>query len=181
MTRSKDSSRGWENMSSCFHGAYISEKKNRQNPGKETNKQDIFRASLMAQQVKNLPAMQETQETLFRSLGCEDPLEEKMATHSSVLAWKISWTEKLGKLQSKGSWRVGHDWAHTRGQSSICTEPLWAGLTPAGDTGEPSQCKRKPNRETESLGPAGVFWTPGSSCSWSQIITLDFSGQWVNK
>ena len=102
MTRSKDSSRGWENMSSCFHGAYISEKKNRQNPGKETNKQDIFRASLMAQQVKNLPAMQETQEMQVRSLGWEDPLEEEKATHSSILAWKILWTEEPGGIQPKG-------------------------------------------------------------------------------
>ena len=56
--------------------------------------------------VKNLPAMQETQ---VRSLGREDPLENRMATHSSVLAWKIPWTEEPGRLQSMGSQRVGHD------------------------------------------------------------------------
>ena len=50
--------------------------------------------------VKNLPAMQETQETWVRSLGQEDPLEEGMATHSSILAWKIPWTEAPGGLQS---------------------------------------------------------------------------------
>ena len=53
--------------------------------------------------------MQETQETQVRSLGREDPLEEEMATHSSILAWKIPWTEEPGGLQSMGSLRVGHD------------------------------------------------------------------------
>ena len=52
--------------------------------------------------------MQETQETWFRSLGQEDPLEKEMETHSSILAWKISWTES-GSLQSMGSQTVGHD------------------------------------------------------------------------
>ena len=56
--------------------------------------------------VKNVPAMQETQ---VRSLGQEDPLEKNMATHSSILAWKIPWTEEPGGLQSMGSQRVGHD------------------------------------------------------------------------
>ena len=57
-------------------------------------------SSPMAQQVKNLPAMQETQ---VRSLGWEDPLEKEMATHSSVLAWEIPWTEGLDGLQSMWS------------------------------------------------------------------------------
>ena len=69
------------------------------------------RASLMAQQVKNLPAMKETLETLVWSLGREDPLKKEMATHSSVLAWETAWTEEPGGLQSKGTKRVGHDWA----------------------------------------------------------------------
>ena len=60
----------------------------------------------MAQTVKNLPAMQETQ---VRSLGQEDPLAKRMATHSSILAWRILWTEEPGGLQSMGSQRVGHD------------------------------------------------------------------------
>ena len=59
--------------------------------------------------VKNLPAMQETQETQVRSLGLEDPLEEEMATHSSILAWKIPWTEETGGLLSKGPQRVRRD------------------------------------------------------------------------
>ena len=50
--------------------------------------------------VKNLPAMQETQETRVRSLGREDPLEEGITTHSSILAWKITWTEAPEELQS---------------------------------------------------------------------------------
>ena len=60
----------------------------------------------MAQIVKNLPAMQETQ---VRSVGLEDPLKKGMATHSSIQAWSISWTEEPGGLQSTGSQRVGHD------------------------------------------------------------------------
>ena len=55
---------------------------------------------------KNLSAMQETQ---VRSLSQEDPLEKEMAAHSSILAWKIPWTEEPGRLQSMGSQRVGHD------------------------------------------------------------------------
>ena len=56
----------------------------------------------MTQRVKNLPAVQETQETWVRFLGQEDTPEEEMATHSSILAWRISWTEKPGRLQSMG-------------------------------------------------------------------------------
>ena len=59
----------------------------------------------MAQTVKHLPTMWETQ---VLSLGQEDPLEKEMATHSSTLAWKIPWTEGSGGLQSMGSQRVGH-------------------------------------------------------------------------
>ena len=60
----------------------------------------------VVQMVKNLPAMQET---WVQSLGQEDPLEKEMATHSSILAWKIPWTEKPGGLQSVGLQRVRHD------------------------------------------------------------------------
>ena len=60
-------------------------------------------------EVKNLPAMQEPQETWARSL--DDPLEEGTAARSSVLAWRIPWTEELGRLQSMGLQRVGHDCA----------------------------------------------------------------------
>ena len=65
-----------------------------------------FNASLVAQWVKNLPAVQETRD---QSLGWKDPLEKEMATHSSILAWKISWTEEPGGLQSMGSQKVRHN------------------------------------------------------------------------
>ena len=60
----------------------------------------------VAQMVKHLPAMQET---WVQSLSWEDPLEKGMATHSSIPAWKIPWTEEPGGLQSMGSQRIGHD------------------------------------------------------------------------
>ena len=63
-------------------------------------------SSLVAQRLKCLPAMQET---WVRSLGWEDPLEKEMATHPSILAWRIPWTEEPGGLQSTGLQRVGHD------------------------------------------------------------------------
>ena len=59
--------------------------------------------------VKNPPAMQESREMQVQSLGWEDPLEEETATHSSILAWRISWTEEPGGLQSLGSQRIRHD------------------------------------------------------------------------
>ena len=62
--------------------------------------------SLVAQKVKNLPAMQETR---VRSLGEKDPLEKGMAMHSSILAYRNPWTEEPGGLWSLGSQRVGHD------------------------------------------------------------------------
>ena len=65
-----------------------------------------FWASLVAQMVKNPPVMQET---WVQSLDEEDPLEKEMATHSSILAWRIPWTGKPGGLQSVGSQRVRHD------------------------------------------------------------------------
>ena len=61
---------------------------------------------LVAQTLNNLPAMQETQ---VKSLGREDPLEEEVAIHSTVLAWRIPWTEEPASLQSMGLQRVGHD------------------------------------------------------------------------
>ena len=64
------------------------------------------RVSPAAQIVKNLPAMQET---LVKTLGKEDPLEKGMANHSSILAWKIPWTEEPGRLPSMRSLRVGYD------------------------------------------------------------------------
>ena len=66
------------------------------------------RTSLVPQTVKSLSAVQETR---VLSLGRKDPLEKEMATHSSILAWKIPWMKEPGRLQSMGSQRVWHDWA----------------------------------------------------------------------
>ena len=66
----------------------------------------MYRASLVAHKVKNLPAVRET---WVRSLGWKDPLEEGMATHSSILAWRIPGTGEPGGLPSMGSHRVRHD------------------------------------------------------------------------
>ena len=68
--------------------------------------------------VENFPAMQETQ---VQSLGQEDPLEEEMATHSRVLAWRFPWTEEPGRLQSMGSQRIGYNWTTRQRQ-----QQLWA-------------------------------------------------------
>ena len=73
-------------------------------------------------------------ETWVRSLRREDPLEKKMATHSSILAWKIPWTEEPGRLQSLGSQTVGHDWA----TSLSLSWPWWD--FPCGSAGKESTC-----------------------------------------
>ena len=72
---------------------------------KNEKKMDPF---LVAQMVRSLPAKQET---WVRSLGQKEPLEKGMTTHSSILAWRIPWTEEPGSLQSMGSQRVGHNLA----------------------------------------------------------------------
>ena len=74
-------------------------------PCPSTNGADLFRASLVAQKVKRLPAVWET---WVQPLGPEDPLEKEMATHSSVLAWRIPGTGEPGGLPSMGLHRVGH-------------------------------------------------------------------------
>ena len=76
-------------------------------------------ASLFAQMVKNLPA---TQRTWVPSLGWEEPLEKGMATHSSILAWEMSWTVEPGRLQSTGLQRAGHDRA---ANMSLFFHELW--------------------------------------------------------
>ena len=60
------------------------------------------------------------QETWVQSLGWEDPLEEEKAIDSSILAWKIPWTEKPGRIQSRGSQRIGHDFATKQQMNSDC-------------------------------------------------------------
>ena len=67
--------------------------------------------------------MQETKETQVRFLGWEDPLEKEMATHSSILAWRIPWTEEPGRLQSMGLLGVGHDWSNLAAELSGCILP----------------------------------------------------------
>ena len=74
--------------------------------------------------------MQETQEMWVQSLGGEDPLEEEMATHSSIIAWKIPWTEETGGLQSMGSQRVRHNWEtdHARKKKLLLHSKTWIWL-----------------------------------------------------
>ena len=68
-----------------------------------------IRASQVAQRVKDLSAMLETQKSWVQSLGGEDPLEEGMATLSSILLWRVPWTKEPGRLQFTGSQRIRHD------------------------------------------------------------------------
>ena len=75
-------------------------------------------------EVPTHPQMQETLETQIWSLGWEDPLEKGMTTHSSILAWRIPWTEETGGLQSIGSQKVGHTWSNL-----ACTHPRTCSLT----------------------------------------------------
>ena len=106
--------------------------------------------------VKNPPAVQETQ---VQSLGGKDPLEKEMATHSSILAWKIPWTEQPGGLQSMKSQRVRHDWA---------TQPpsaMWRYL----------QVRRN---FPDSL-PVGPRWPTGQCSSWSpQLLFQTQKSNW---
>ena len=80
---------------------------------RETGRQEFVptKGDLEGLKGKNPPSLQETQATWVRSLGPEDPLEEGMATHSGILAWRIPWMEEPGRLQSTGSQRVGHNWS----------------------------------------------------------------------
>jgi len=82
-------------------------------------------AFLVAQSVKNLPAMREMWVLL---LGWEDPLEKEMATHSSILAWEILWTEEPGGLQSMGLQRVRHDWAHPHAHQEPRSITVWVNV-----------------------------------------------------
>ena len=76
--------------------------------------------------VKNLPAMQQLQETWVQSLGCEDPLEKGKATHSSItLPWRIPWTEEPGRLQCTELQSVRHDWSEW-----ACTDIVWFRTSP---------------------------------------------------
>ena len=85
-----------------------------------------FWASLVAQTVMNLPAVQETWDQFLGQEGC---LEKGVATHSSILVWRIPWTKELGRLQSMGLQRVGHDWVTNTPLASIPSLGLLASLT----------------------------------------------------
>ena len=86
-------------------------------------------SSLVAQRLKHLPPMQEAR---VWSLGWEDPLEKEMVTHPSILAWRIPWTEKPGRLPSMGSQRVRHDWATSLSLSLVAQ--MLKGLLTVQDT-----------------------------------------------
>ena len=116
--------------------------------------------NLVAQRIKRLPAMQET---WVRSLGWEDPLEKEMATHPSVLAWRIPWTEEPGGLQSMGLQRVGHDWAtsltHSLKEIEVCSKldlvRTWAHIMTAAAAKSLQSCP--------TLRDPNVCSLPGSS------------------
>ena len=94
-------------------------------------------------EVENSPVMQESQETWVQSLGQDEPLEEGTATHSSILAWRIPWTEEPGGLQPMGSQRAGHNWSDLAG--------AWGK--------EAAQCR-----------PASVLWCHGPLLSLCQAL-----------
>ena len=104
-----------------------------------------IRTSLVAQMVKCLPAMQET---WVRSLGQEDPLEKEKATHSSILAWKIPWTEGPGRLQTMGLQRVGHNWVTSLFHTYICSV-----------LDLPPTLLSHPSRSSQSTGLSSLFYT----------------------
>ena len=114
------------------------------------------RASPVAQRLKRLPPMWET---WVRSLGQEDPLEKEMVTHSSILAWRIPWTEKPGKLQSTGSQGVRHNW-----ETSLSLSLYWVPHSVLGVGGWFSS--------VQSLCSVWLFETPWTAaCQASLSIT----------
>ena len=136
----------------------------------------------MAQRVKRLPAMQET---WVQSLGREDPLEKEMATHSSVLAWRIPWMEEPGGLPSTGSQRVGQDQATNTFTRTYGGLPWWL-------SGKESACQcsrhefdpwsRKIPHAVGQLTPCAtatepVLWSSGAATTesympWSPSSTM---------
>ena len=119
-----------------------------------------FGTSLVAQTVKRLSTMRETQ---VRSLGLEDPLEEKMAIYSSSIAWKIPRTEELGRLQSMGSQRVGHDWATSLKQDlSVKT---WGPCPPAREPGDPFR-PSFPGFQWNDVGHSSFDFLGGMLAEW---------------
>ena len=124
------------------------------------------------------------QETQLLSLGQEDPLEEEMATHSSVLAWGIPRTEEPGRLQSMGSQGVRQDWAHRHGAQSFSPVLLWDPM----DCSLPGSSVHG-NFQPRTLKWVAIFFSRGSSwprgqtrvscmsCSSRQILTTEPAGK----
>ena len=117
---------------------------------------------LVVQMIKSLPAMQETR---VWSLGWEDPLEEGMATHSSILSWIIPWTEEPGWLQSMGLQGVGHDWV----TNTLCS--FVSGLYPVTldsiSFWQPRQLLEIPSNQRRRLLQT-FFFSPAKTCSGSR-------------
>ena len=111
------------------------------------------KGSPMAQQVKNPPAVQETQETRVQSLGREDPLEEGMAAHSSILAWEIPRTEETDRLQLEGLQRVGGACTHTA-MSTDELNPDFQRQRGPGANPEQPQLRTGRQRETTQGSPS---------------------------
>ena len=139
---------------------------------------DIYWASLVAQMVKNPPAMHET---WVQSLGWEDPLEKEMATHSSILAWRIPWAEKPGGLQSMGSQRVGHNWvtftftypSGSEGEEFACNAGDPGSIPGSGDPLEKEMANHS------SILAWRISWTeaPGGlqSIGWTRLSNFHFA------
>ena len=107
-------------------------------------------------------------ETLVWSLGREDPLEEEMATHSSILAWRIPWTEAPGGLQSTGSQRVRHGWSNLARTNKLCHT---SGVGCPALESLPNPGVEPPSLTSPAL--AGVFFT--TSAPWKAFKTLNKS------
>ena len=122
--------------------------------------------SFLGSVVKNLLAMQEMQELQVQSLGQEDPLEEGMATHSSVLAWRIPWTEEPGRLQSTGSQRVRHDWIDLA-QALVIRRLSW--IIPVGPIRDPQE------ERTQTQRRGGAVWPRRQREIWRCSILKEIS------
>ena len=137
----------------------------------------ILYISQVAQRLKHLPAMRET---WVQSLGQEDPLEKEMATHSSILAWRIPWTEEPGGLQSTGSQRVGHGWV-----TSLSLSNYGESNEDNGDllqkvprmycyTQCPQPCSRPPGTQAPAGDSCTLTGKSGSvSCGVTALFSLD--------
>ena len=143
--------------------------------------------------VNNPPAVQEMQET---GLIGEDPLEERRATHSSILAWRIPWTEELGGPQSTGSQRAGHDWSDVArrqmpliplrnrvyGLSALAAQPNSLGSNSTSTT------LLRPGSSSEKWDPRNGVYLPGLrwvsvyertciiTCVWSDLLSISHVG-----